>query len=122
MDPAVQGDVLRDHLFQLVHNGLDGVSCCYGFVLVSCNGDLILRTADASASPKAPDKIQLPKLFTSGRKPKDKYLVLVILLRELNVHVMLCADIGDDGALAANNFGVILGVHSDGQLVTPESL
>lgn len=43
MDPAVQSDVLRDHLLQLVHYGLDGVSCCYGFVLVSCYGDLILR-------------------------------------------------------------------------------
>lgn len=50
------------------------------------------------------------------------YLVLIILLRELNVYIVLIADGGYDGALAANDFGVILGVHSDGQLVTPESL
>lgn len=43
MDPAVQSNVLRDHLLQLVHDSLDGVSCCYGFLLVSCDGDLILR-------------------------------------------------------------------------------
>lgn len=63
-----------------------------------------------------------PPLFTSGLKHGNQYLVLVVLFRELNVHIVLGADVGDDGALAANDFGVILGVHSDGQLVTPESL
>lgn len=42
MDPAVQGDVLRDHLFQLIHDGLNGISCSYGFVLIPCNSNLIL--------------------------------------------------------------------------------
>lgn len=35
---------------------------------------------------------------------------------------MLSSDVGDDGTLAANDFGVILGVHSDGQLEAPECL
>lgn len=35
---------------------------------------------------------------------------------------MLGADVCDDGSLAANNFGVILWVHSDGQLEALESL
>lgn len=35
---------------------------------------------------------------------------------------MLCADVGDDGAFTANDFGMILGVHSDGQLEAPECL
>lgn len=43
VDPAVQRDVLRHHLLQLIYNGLDGVSCCYGFVLIPCNGYLILE-------------------------------------------------------------------------------
>lgn len=42
VNPAVKGDVLGDHLLQLVHDGLDGVSCCYGFLLISCDGDLVL--------------------------------------------------------------------------------
>ena len=50
------------------------------------------------------------------------YLVLIILLRELDVHVMLGADVGDDGPLTADDLRVILGVHSDGQLEAPESL
>ena len=50
------------------------------------------------------------------------YLVFVILLWELDVNIMLSADVGDDGTLAANDFGVILGVHSDGQLEAPECL
>lgn len=35
---------------------------------------------------------------------------------------MLSADGGYDGALASDDFGVIFGVHSDGQLVAPECL
>lgn len=50
------------------------------------------------------------------------YLVLIVLLWELDVDVVLGADVGDDGALAADDFGVILGVHSDGQLEAPECL
>lgn len=50
------------------------------------------------------------------------YLVFVILLWELDVNIVLSADVGDDGTLAANDFGVILGVHSDGQLEAPECL
>lgn len=50
------------------------------------------------------------------------YLVFIILLRELDVNIMLSADGGNDGTLAAYDFGVILGVHSDGQLETPECL
>lgn len=42
MNPAVQVDVLRDHLLQLIHYSLDGISCCYGFVLIPCNSNLIL--------------------------------------------------------------------------------
>lgn len=42
MNPAVQGDVLGDHLFKLIHDSLDGFSCCYGFVLIPCNSNLIL--------------------------------------------------------------------------------
>lgn len=42
MNPAVEGDVLRDHLFKLIHDGLDGITCCYGFVLIPCNSNLIL--------------------------------------------------------------------------------
>ena len=50
------------------------------------------------------------------------YLVFIILFWELDVHVMLSADVGYNGTLAANDFGVILGVHSDGQLEAPECL
>lgn len=32
---------------------------------------------------------------------------------------MLGANVRDDGSLATNDFGVILGVHSDGQLKAP---
>ena len=42
MDPAVQGDVFRDHLLQLAHKRLDGLPCSYGFVLIPCNSNLIL--------------------------------------------------------------------------------
>lgn len=35
---------------------------------------------------------------------------------------MLGADLGNDGTLASDDLGVILGVHSDGQLKAPESL
>lgn len=42
VDPAVQSDVLGDHLLQLLHDGLDGVACSYGFVLIPCNGNLVL--------------------------------------------------------------------------------
>lgn len=35
---------------------------------------------------------------------------------------MLGADLGDDGTLASNNLGVILGFHSDGQFKAPEGL
>lgn len=43
MNSVIQGDVFRDHLFQLVHNSLNGVTRCYGFVLIPSNGNLILR-------------------------------------------------------------------------------
>lgn len=43
MNSAIQGDVFRDHLFQLVHDSLNGVARCYGFVLIPSNGNLILR-------------------------------------------------------------------------------
>lgn len=42
VDPAVQGDVLRDHFLQFVYDGLDGISCSNGLLLIPCNGDLIL--------------------------------------------------------------------------------
>lgn len=35
---------------------------------------------------------------------------------------MLIADLGDYGTLASNDLGVILGIHSDGQLEASESL
>lgn len=50
------------------------------------------------------------------------YLVFIILLWELDVHIMLCADVCDDGALAADDFWVILWVHSDGQFEALECL
>ncbi len=50
------------------------------------------------------------------------YLVFIILLWELNVNVMLSAYVCYNGTLAADDFGVILGVHSDGQLKAPECL
>lgn len=53
---------------------------------------------------------------------QENYLVLIILLRKLDVDIVLSADVCNNGPLAANNFGVILGVHSDGQLKTPERL
>lgn len=35
---------------------------------------------------------------------------------------MLCADVGNDGTLSANDFGVIFGFHGHSQLITPEHL
>lgn len=35
---------------------------------------------------------------------------------------MVNTDLGDYGTLATNDLGVILGIHSDGQLEAPESL
>lgn len=43
MNSAVQGDVFRDHLLKLIHNSLNGITCCYGFMFIPSNGDLILR-------------------------------------------------------------------------------
>lgn len=125
VDLAVQGDVLRDHLLQLIDDSLDGVSCRYGFVLVSCDGDLILwdrQQQHRHWNLTRRGRIWLPLLLTPVLQCNHHYLVLIILIWELNVHVMLGANVGDDGALAANDFGVILWVHSDGQLVTPQSL
>lgn len=50
------------------------------------------------------------------------YLVVVVLVWELDVNVVLCADVGYYGPLTANDLGVILRVHSDGQLEAPEGL
>lgn len=50
------------------------------------------------------------------------YLVFIILLWELDVNIMLSADVCNNGSLAADDFRVILGVHSDGQLEAPECL
>lgn len=50
------------------------------------------------------------------------YLVFIILLWKLDVNIMLSADVCYNGTLSADDFGVILGVHSDGQLMTPECL
>lgn len=50
------------------------------------------------------------------------YLVFIILLWELDVNIVLSTDVCNNGTLAADDFGVILGVHSDGQLVAPECL
>lgn len=50
------------------------------------------------------------------------YLVFVILLWELDVNVMLSAYVCYNGSFSADDFGVILWVHSDGQLITPECL
>lgn len=35
---------------------------------------------------------------------------------------MVRTDLRDYGTLATNDFGVVFGIHSDGQLETPESL
>lgn len=50
------------------------------------------------------------------------YLVLIVLVGKLDVDVMLGADLCDDGPLAADDLGMILGVHSDGQLEAPQGL
>ena len=50
------------------------------------------------------------------------YLVLIILLWKLDVNIMFSANVGNNGTFATNDFGVILGVHSDGQLEAPECL
>ena len=50
------------------------------------------------------------------------YQVLVVLLGELDVDVVLSSDGGDHGSLTADDLGVILWIHSDGQLEAPESL
>ena len=44
MDSAVEGDVLGDHLLQLIYNALDGVPCRNGILLIPSDGDLILNT------------------------------------------------------------------------------
>lgn len=43
MDSAVEGDVLRNHLLKLIHDGLDGIPCCNGILFVTSDGDLILE-------------------------------------------------------------------------------
>lgn len=53
---------------------------------------------------------------------KLSYLAFVILFWELNINIVFCADVGYDGTLPANYFGVIFGVHSHRQFITPEHL
>lgn len=50
------------------------------------------------------------------------YLVVVVLVWELDVDVVFRADVGYFGPLTANDLGVILRIHSDGQLEAPEGL
>lgn len=140
MNPAVQGDLLRDHLFQLVHDGLDGISSSYGILLIPCDGDLILGKTKRKPISQTPSLLDFRNVLrinfsvglscSFGKTDLDcckvtlgatrllavLYLVFVVLLWELDVHIMLCADACDDGALAANDFWVILWIHSDGQL------
>lgn len=42
MDTGVQGDILRDHLLQLIHDGLDGILGGCSLVLIPRDGDLVL--------------------------------------------------------------------------------
>lgn len=53
---------------------------------------------------------------------KPSYLALIILFWELDINIVLCADVGYLGTLSANDFGVIFGVHSHSQFITPEHL
>lgn len=61
-------------------------------------------------------------MYVSEETEAVLYLIFIVLLWELDVDVMLRADVSNNGTLAANDFGVILGVHSDGQLEAPECL
>lgn len=54
--------------------------------------------------------------------PLPSHLALIILVRELDVDLMLCADLGDHCSLTPNDFRVILGIHSDCQLEASQGL
>lgn len=50
------------------------------------------------------------------------HLAAVVLVRKLDVHVVLQADLGDHCALPSDDLGMVFGVYSDAQLKTPQSL
>lgn len=135
MNSAVQGNILRDHLLQLIYNGLDSVTCCYSILLIACDANLVLNTTKNVAKHKIFTfhvflKLNYMILRLTNRirfhnmhfKVNKHYLVLIIFLRELDVDVMVSTDLGDYSTLATNYLGVIFGIHSDGQFEAPESL
>ena len=52
-------------------------------------------------------------------RPPAPYLAPIVLIRKLDVHVMLQADLGDHRPLPPDDLGVVFGVHSDTQLKAP---
>lgn len=122
MNSAVQGDVFRDHLLKLIHNSLNGITCCYGFMFIPSNGDLILRNGNKfNMNLQYFQKVATETIFcvdtehyfaqrNDGCNPS--YLVLIILLWKLDINIMPGADVCYDGTLSANDFRVVFGVHS----------
>lgn len=116
MNSAVQGDVFRDHLLELIHNSLNGITRCYGFMFIPRNGDLILRSRSKfNMNVRYFQKVATETIYADtedfdGFNPS--YLALVILLWKLDINIMLGADVCYDGTLSANDFRVVFGVHS----------
>lgn len=52
----------------------------------------------------------------------NTYLQLITLVWELNVYIILSADLRDDSSFAADDFGVIFGVHWERYFVAPQGL
>lgn len=118
MNSAVQGDVFRDHLLQLIHNSLNGITCCYGFMFIPSNGDLILRKGSKfNMNLQYFHKVATETIFCADTEHyfdgcNPSYLALIILLGKLDINIMLGADVRYDGTLTANDFRVVFGVHS----------
>lgn len=118
MNSAVQGDVFRDHLLKLIHNSLNGITRCYGFMFIPRNGDLILRNGSKfNMNVRYLQKVATETIFCADTEPyfddfNLSYLALIILLWKLDINIMLGADVCYDGTLSANDFRVVFGVHS----------
>lgn len=54
--------------------------------------------------------------------PLTSHLAFIILIRELDVDLMLCAYLGDHCSLPPDDFRVILGIYSDCQLEASQGL
>lgn len=50
------------------------------------------------------------------------HLLLVSLVRELDVDIMVFPDLRDDGSLAADDFGMELGIYRHGDLEAAQGL